>query len=110
MIRSFHYVAATSLRGLRAEDQARAEPWGYVWERWASASFLRGYLDAATEAPFVPKSDAMVGVLLETALLERAFAELRDELRRRPETAWIPLQGIRRMLETNANSQTSVIR
>src|SRR5262249_53482757 len=32
MVRSFHYAAATSLLALRPEDQARAEPWGWVWQ------------------------------------------------------------------------------
>ena len=98
MIRSFHYAAATSLKTLRPEDQHRAEPWGWSWQRWASAAFLRGYLDTAKEAPFIPRSAAMTSVLLETATIEKAFAELKVELERRPEMAWIPLQGIVRML------------
>ena len=98
MVRSFHYVAATSLVALRPEDQTRAEPWGWVWQRWASAAFLRGYLDVADDAPFVPKNPAMRSLLLEAATIEKAFAELRAELRRRPEMAWIPLQGILRLV------------
>jgi maltose alpha-D-glucosyltransferase / alpha-amylase len=98
MIRSFHYAAATSLKTLRPEDQHRAEPWGWSWQRWASAAFLRGYLDAAKDAPFIPKSPLMTSVLLEAATLEKAFAELKAELGRGPEMAWIPLQGIVRLL------------
>jgi maltose alpha-D-glucosyltransferase/alpha-amylase len=98
MIRSFHVAAATSLAALRPEDRMHAEPWSFVWERWASAAFFRGYLDTAKEAPFVPKSDAMVSVLVEAALLEKAFAELRNDLRRRPEMAWIPLSAILRTI------------
>lgn len=37
-------------------------------------------------------------MLLETAMIEKAFYELRNELRRRPEMAWIPLQGIVRLM------------
>ena len=98
VIRSFHYAAATSLKKLRPEDQHRAEPWGWVWQRWASAAFLRGYLDAAKDAPFIPKNPMMRSVLLEGATLEKAFAELKGEIGRRPEMAWIPLQGIVRLL------------
>jgi maltose alpha-D-glucosyltransferase/alpha-amylase len=98
MIRSFHYAAATTLHALRHEDQVRAEPWAWIWQRWASAAFLRGYLDTAKDAPFVPKNPVMTSVLLDTGTLEKAFAELRTEMRRRPEMAWIPLQGILRML------------
>jgi len=98
MIRSYHYAAATSLHTLRPEDQPRAEPWGWIWQAWASAAFLRGYLDAAKDAPFLPKRPGMAAVLLETSTLEKAFAELRADMRRRPEMAWIPLQAILRML------------
>jgi maltose alpha-D-glucosyltransferase/alpha-amylase len=98
MIRSFHYAAATTLHALRPEDQVRAEPWGWIWQLWATASFLRGYLDTAKGAPFIPKNPTMTAVLLETSTLEKAFGELRQEMRRRPEMAWIPLQAIMRMI------------
>ncbi len=98
MLRSFHYAAATSLRALRPEDQDRADPWGWIWQRWASAAFVRGYLDAAKGAPFLPRSPTSTAVLLDVTLLQKAFSELGSELRRRPEMVWIPLQGIRRLL------------
>jgi maltose alpha-D-glucosyltransferase/alpha-amylase len=97
MIRSFHYAAATSLLTLRPEDQARAEPWGWVWQSWASAAFVRGYLDTAEGAVFVPNA-AMMSTLLDVSILEKAFTELNDELLRRPEQAWIPMQGVIRLL------------
>src|SRR4029077_18638031 len=95
VVRSFHYAAATSLLSLRPEDQARAEPWSWVWQSWASAAFLRGYLQAAGDAPYVP-TGAMRTVLFETSVLEKAFAELRSELTLRPQMAWIPMQGVLR--------------
>jgi maltose alpha-D-glucosyltransferase/alpha-amylase len=97
MIRSFHYAAATSLQLLRPEDQLRAEPWGWIWQSWASAAFLRGYLDSARDALFVPNA-AMLSVLLETSILEKSFGELKVDLQRRPQMVWIPIQGILRML------------
>jgi maltose alpha-D-glucosyltransferase/alpha-amylase len=101
MMRSFHYATATSLHALRHEDQVRAEPWGWIWQLWASAAFLRGYLDTANGAPFIPKNPTMIAVLLDASTLEKAFGELRTEMRRRPEMAWIPLQGILRMIRAN---------
>jgi maltose alpha-D-glucosyltransferase / alpha-amylase len=53
MIRSFEYAAAIALEPLRPEDHARAEPWSRIWARWASAAFLRGYLQTAGKAPFL---------------------------------------------------------
>ena len=100
MLLSFHNVAATALHALRPEDQSRAEAWGWIWQQSASAAFLRGYLDTAEGAPFLPKSDATRSLLLETALLEKAFGELRTELRVRPEMAWVPMQAILRTLRS----------
>ncbi len=85
------------MHALRPEDQARAEPWGWIWQTWASAAFVRGYLDTAHDAPFIPNAP-MLSTLLDAAILEKAFAELRTELHRRPEMAWIAMQGILRML------------
>ncbi|MBS2015784.1 MAG: maltose alpha-D-glucosyltransferase, partial [Deltaproteobacteria bacterium] len=98
MLRSFHYVAATSLRAVRPEDQVRADPWGWIWQRWASAAFLRGYLEGTKGAPFVPKSHTTIATLLDIALVQKAFSELGNELGRRPDMVWIPLQGITRLL------------
>jgi maltose alpha-D-glucosyltransferase/alpha-amylase len=98
MIRSFHYAAATSHLALRPEDQARAEPWGWIWHLWASAAFVGGYLEVAGEAPFVARRPEVRQLLLETAILAKALGELHDELRFRPAKAWIPLQAILRTL------------
>jgi maltose alpha-D-glucosyltransferase/alpha-amylase len=101
IIRSYHYAASSALRALRPEDQAIAEPWSWIWQRWASAAFVRGYLDAAAGAPFIPRTPAMVSILLECAQIEKAFAELRTELTARPDMVWIPLQGILRLLQAD---------
>jgi maltose alpha-D-glucosyltransferase/alpha-amylase len=98
IVRSFHYAAATTLLSLRPEDHVRAEPWGWIWQRWAAAAYLRGYVEDVKDMAFLPQSPQMLSVLLETALIEKAFAELRGELGRRPEMAWIPLQGIARLM------------
>ncbi|MBX3231554.1 MAG: maltose alpha-D-glucosyltransferase [Labilithrix sp.] len=97
MIRSFHYAAATSLLALRPEDQTRADPWGWLWQTWATAAYLRGYLETATGQPFLAPPP-MLGVLLDAAIIEKAFAELRSEVAHRPEMAWIPIQGILRYI------------
>jgi maltose alpha-D-glucosyltransferase/alpha-amylase len=98
MVRSFHWAASTSLTTLRPEDQARGAPWAWIWQRWAAAAYVAGYLETAKDGPFVPKSPAAASMLLETTMLERAFVELRSELRRRPEMTVIPLQGILRIM------------
>ena len=98
MIRSFDYAAATSLRALRPEDHERAAPWSWIWQRWAAAAFLRGYLEAAQSSVFLPRDAYMLSVLIETAIFEKAFAELRNELKSRPDMVVVPLSAIARMV------------
>jgi maltose alpha-D-glucosyltransferase/alpha-amylase len=104
MVRSFQQAAASSLRSLRPEDQARGEPYSWIWARWASASFLRGYLEAAGNAPFVGRRPAVTALLLETELLDQALRDLQFELRRRSPTIAIPLHGILDILRRDADA------
>jgi maltose alpha-D-glucosyltransferase/alpha-amylase len=96
MIRSFHFAAFTAwLDGVvvREEDRELAAPWADAWHRWVSGAFLAEYLDATAGAPFMPGPEE-VGLMLDTHLLEKAFAELRDELDRCAESVVIPLDAI----------------
>jgi maltose alpha-D-glucosyltransferase/alpha-amylase len=98
MIRSYEYAAAYSVRHgpMRSEDVPALLPWARLWQRWASASFLRGYLDAAGDAAYLPKGTDAFGAMLDFYLLDKAIYELRYELNNRPEWVGIPLEAIRR--------------
>jgi maltose alpha-D-glucosyltransferase/alpha-amylase len=98
LVRSYHYCAMNAVAALRPEDQARAEPWAFLWQLWASAAFLRGYLEASVTEPYLSKSAETVSVLLEAALLEKALTEAVYYLGHRPEMTFIPLQAILRKL------------
>jgi maltose alpha-D-glucosyltransferase / alpha-amylase len=57
-----------------------------------SASYQQAYLDAAKEAPFLPKDRAELQVLLDAYLPEKVIYELGYELNDSP--AWVsPLSG-----------------
>ncbi len=94
VVRSFRYAAAKSVQSLRVEDQPLAELWSSIWAVAASASFLRGYLEAAGEAPFLSRDSVTMNLLLESALLDQALRDLQYELRRRSATIAIPLHSI----------------
>jgi maltose alpha-D-glucosyltransferase/alpha-amylase len=97
MIRSYEYAAAYSVRHgpMRSEDVPTLLPWARLWQRWASASFLRGYLDAVGEASYLPKGADGFTAMLDFYLLDKAIYELRYELNNRPEWVGIPLEAIR---------------
>jgi maltose alpha-D-glucosyltransferase/alpha-amylase len=104
MIRSFEYAAAYAVRygPMRNEDIPALLPWARLWQRWASASFLRGYLEAYGDAPHLPKGTDAFAAMLDFYLLDKAIYELRYELNNRPEWVAIPLEGIRRLVEDGA--------
>jgi maltose alpha-D-glucosyltransferase / alpha-amylase len=85
---------------VRTEDIPALLPWASLWQRWASASFLRGYFEASGDAAYLPKGVEAVSAMLEFYLLDKAIYELRYELNNRPDWVPIPLEGVRRLLET----------
>ena len=97
MLRSYSYAAFAALFNRtsgRADEFERLEPWARAWERWAGASFLKGYLAAAGAAPFLPADPVQRASLLDLLLLDKALYELNYELNNRPEWVRIPLHGL----------------
>jgi maltose alpha-D-glucosyltransferase/alpha-amylase len=101
MLRSFSYAAYAALFNRtagRIPEFARLEGWARTWARWTSAAFLKGYLAAAGDAPFVPADRVQHGRLLDLFLVDKALYELNYELNTRPEWVRIPLRGLADLL------------
>jgi maltose alpha-D-glucosyltransferase/alpha-amylase len=104
MLRSFHYAIYEVLHGaaahgvLRPDDLPRLAPWGELWHRWVTKTFLQAYLQRAGDASFVPRSRGELSLLLRLLVLEKAIYELGYELNNRPERIGVPVSGIRELL------------
>jgi maltose alpha-D-glucosyltransferase / alpha-amylase len=97
MLRSFSYAAYAGLITFTTrhpESLDRLEPWARLWERCASAEFLRAYRETAQGAKFLPDDRVGLGKLLDLFLLDKALYEVLYELNARPEWVRIPLAGI----------------
>jgi maltose alpha-D-glucosyltransferase/alpha-amylase len=97
MLRSFSYAAYAALfahSAGRAGELERTEPWARAWGRWIGAAFLKGYLAAAGDAPFLPADPAERAGLLDLFVLDKALYELNYELNNRPDWVRIPLSGL----------------
>ncbi|MFH2071188.1 MAG: maltose alpha-D-glucosyltransferase [Elusimicrobiota bacterium] len=102
MIRSFHYAAYTSFTKdlpIKIEDFSEIEPWAVLWYKYISGAFLRSYLDTVKNIPFIPQDREEFNILLNVYLLEKAVYELGYEINNRPEWLFIPLNGIKQILE-----------
>ncbi len=97
MLRSFSYAAYAALfahASARPADFGRLESWAHIWQTWATAAFLKGYLGQTADALFLPKEPTQRDALLRFFMLSKALYELNYELNNRPEWVRIPLWGI----------------
>ena len=92
MIRSFDYATEAVLRS--GQNEVALRPWANVWKQQVSAAFLRGYLDAAGDAAFIPETAQELDTLLDFYELEKTVYEVTYELDNRPEWLPLPLAGI----------------
>ncbi|MFH1573733.1 MAG: alpha-amylase, partial [Acidobacteriota bacterium] len=100
MIRSFHYASSAVLFGQvpgvipGADSLPVLRSWARFWYQCVCAIYLRGYLERAGRAPFLPQGRDELKVLLDAFLMEKALYELGYEMNNRPDWVRIPLQGI----------------
>ena len=96
MLRSLDYAILAAWK--EHSDDAPLGPWVEVLTRWCETLFLQAYLDTTDGADFVVPSDHREH-LLWTYLLEKVLYEVRYELNHRPSWVWLPLHGLRRLLD-----------
>jgi maltose alpha-D-glucosyltransferase/alpha-amylase len=98
MIRSFHYAShaamAVQAQGASPAGSLALEPWRRLWQAWVGVNFVRGYLDTARKAAFVPRDPEELRVLLEISLLEESLYELNHALEHQRDLVRVPLEGI----------------
>ena len=85
MIRSFQYAAYSA---------GNDERWADFWTAWVSATYLKAYLDAAGDSPFLSTDPEERRILLDAFLLQKALYEVAYELNNRPDWLRIPVRGI----------------
>jgi len=85
MIRSFQYAAYSA---------GKDEAWADFWTAWVSATYLKAYLDAAGDSPFLSTDPQERRILLDAFLLQKALYEVAYELNNRPDWVRIPVRGI----------------
>ena len=99
MIRSLEYAVLASWEEHTDSDAAYAS-WIDALLRWSEVTFLNAYADTAGEAEFLPPPPARYSYLW-AYLFQKALYEVRYELNHRPDWAWLPLRGLRRLLPTD---------
>lgn len=111
MLHSFGYAVQSAIRqvvsGERNEMAARLRlrVWGRFWYSHVSAAYLRAYWGSASNAPYLPRTEAHQQLLLATNLLERALLDLRSDISSKPELAGMPFRVILHLLDAEAESR-----
>jgi trehalose synthase-fused probable maltokinase len=103
MIRSFDYAAESAARERRKlngiADPGRLQAVAELWKRTVKATFLRTYLESTAGAPFVPRDERTLRILLDVYQLDKVVYEVGYELNNRPEWVDIPLRGLNQILD-----------
>ena len=111
MLRSFHYVAVSTLlheRGARHyADYPKLGEWTNLWYLAVASTFLKAYLDGVKGTSLVPKDRKTLAAMLDAYLLEKALYELTYELNSRPDWIGIPLEGIAQILGPRGGQEGS---
>lgn len=109
MMRSIHYASFyTTFNIPRSGFPLAVEqivPVQNVWYIWTCAAFVSSYLNHSQNMPFIPKDADELREMLECYLLERAFIELQNELKNRPEWARVPFEGILQIIRKPKNGK-----
>jgi len=107
MSRSFHYAALDALSeaqkagALGERGYAAIEPYANLWHTWSSWAYVKGYLETAGAATFVPHDGGETKTLLEAFYLEKALLELESETMQGAARMRIPLHGIEQVFATD---------
>ncbi|HEX5727231.1 MAG TPA: maltose alpha-D-glucosyltransferase [Longimicrobiaceae bacterium] len=102
MLRSFDYAVRVAMHDFRTDDlgvRMALERWARAWERAARDLFLGAYWETVGDAPIVPRDPAVRDRVLAVFELEKAVYELGYEMNNRPDWLWVPVEGIRAVLE-----------
>jgi maltose alpha-D-glucosyltransferase / alpha-amylase len=105
MLRSFNYAVRMALAEQETDtDLARSslEAWADAWEREVRSLFLQGYREAVAGTNLIPEEEEVLTRVLSVFELEKAIYELGYEMNNRPDWIWVPVQGIRGIMEKPA--------
>ena len=105
MLRSLEYAVLAAWQEHTGADP-KLEDWTSALVQWCEALFLNAYHTTAGNAVFLRPASSR-DALLWVYLLDKALYEVRYELGNRPGWAWLPLRGLRRLLEAEAMASSS---
>jgi maltose alpha-D-glucosyltransferase/alpha-amylase len=106
MVRSFYDAAQAAMLkqiesgGVPPAQTGQLATWAEFWARHVAAVYYRAYLDAAKNAPFLPRKDEDLQLLMNIFLLRKAIYEIGFELKNRPAWVKIALQGLLDLVAT----------
>ncbi|UZR95916.1 maltose alpha-D-glucosyltransferase [Chondrinema litorale] len=97
LLRSFHYAAYNAIfhKGVvRTEDIPFLKEWSDKWYKYVANRMLNSYYENMHDMAILPEEKEQFQFLLEVFLIERAFYELKLEILRESDKAWLPARAI----------------
>lgn len=102
MIHSLYQVAYEGFlvnKQLHQEEMESLRPFILLWIHYMTGFFMKAYLDTVAGSPLVPKQKEDIVLMIHTYLLEKAVADVNNELVKRPDWVRIPLRVIKAILK-----------
>jgi maltose alpha-D-glucosyltransferase/alpha-amylase len=102
MLRSFDYAMRVAIEEYGSDDfmvRNALHLWGGLWLETTREAFLDSYRAAIGDTPLVPRDPGRFHEALGALELEKAIHELGYEMNNRPDWMWVPLDGIRSILD-----------
>jgi maltose alpha-D-glucosyltransferase/alpha-amylase len=102
MIRSLHYVAYQGFHTTAHMQQDELEsllPFAEHWAFFMSSFFVRAYLDTVKGSLLVPDNMEDLEIMLQTYLLEKAIADLNNEIANDSERQVVPIKIIQSIIK-----------
>jgi maltose alpha-D-glucosyltransferase/alpha-amylase len=93
---SFHGL--DNAQGCSDDEEAVLGAWAEAWYTCVAGTFLKSYLDSVQAAPFIPRREDEMELMLPAYLMEKAIYEVAYELNNRPDWVGVPLRGILTLL------------
>ncbi|MEM9663655.1 MAG: phosphotransferase [Bacteroidota bacterium] len=98
LLRSMEYAVLATWQDVMGKAPALL-PWGLTLVEACEEAFVDTYVEAAGDAPFLPPP-ASRRAFLWAHLMSKALYEVDYERNHRPGWAWLPLQGLHRLLQS----------
>jgi maltose alpha-D-glucosyltransferase / alpha-amylase len=93
---------------MHADQMEALKPWARKWTAHVSEQFLSAYFETVKDAPFIPQDPEDLRLMLDVYFMDRAVAEINNDLATRPDWVGIPLSALKDLASRTKRANPSL--